>query len=606
MSAISTSLAVSTPAGRASTRSLARLSATPESGPREGSARRVASRQRRRRRGPRRRSGTRAWRRPARRRMSTPSSRSARCASRSERPCAAQAARTRSSIMSAVVQPAIESSGSWNRAEGSRHLRRVGPTVAKTSSSNSLGPSRSGKGVRRRRMRARTQRPPGTRMRLHAHRREPLDQQLGDASFLGLAPCCDPSPPGGIGRPCAAAWVVEAHQTEAPRSREAPGRSVRPSVGLTSCRGMPPPPPCGGWSCFSSGFSATIASVVSSSAATLAAFWSAERTTLVGSMTPALIRSSYSSVAALKPKRALAVLAPCRRRSSPRRRRSPRSGAAAPRARGGRCRRPRACSVVELPSSAVERRLRAEQRDAAAGHDALFDRRARRVQRVLDARLLLLHLGLGRRADLDHRDAAGELREALLELLAVVVGGGLLDLRADLGACGPRSPSSPRAVDRSWCCPCRSRRFLARPRSLSVTFSSLRPSSSAITWPPVRIAMSSSIALRRSPKPGAFTAAHVQRAAELVHDERRERLALDVLGDDQQRLAAGARSARARGSRSFMFEIFFSCIRISGVLEHDLHALRGRSRSRARGSRGRTACPRPRRASVSSPWPPRP
>jgi hypothetical protein len=38
------------------------------------------------------------------------------------------------------------------------------------------------------------------------------------------------------------------------------------------------------------------------SPATEAAFCSAARTTLVGSMTPALMRSSYSSVAALKPK----------------------------------------------------------------------------------------------------------------------------------------------------------------------------------------------------------------------------------------------------------------------------------------------------------------
>ncbi len=37
-------------------------------------------------------------------------------------------------------------------------------------------------------------------------------------------------------------------------------------------------------------------------------------------------------------------------------------------------------------------------------------------------------------------------------------------------------------------------------------FSSLRPTSSEMTWPPVRIAMSCSMALRRSPKPGALTA----------------------------------------------------------------------------------------------------
>src|SRR2546430_1323847 len=49
--------------------------------------------------------------------------------------------------------------------------------------------------------------------------------------------------------------------------------------------------------------------------------------------------------------------------------------------------------------------------------------------------------------------------------------------------------------------------FLARPSMLSVTFSSLMPRSSEIAWPPVRMAMSCSIALRRSPKPRAFTAA---------------------------------------------------------------------------------------------------
>ena len=48
---------------------------------------------------------------------------------------------------------------------------------------------------------------------------------------------------------------------------------------------------------------------------------------------------------------------------------------------------------------------------------------------------------------------------------------------------------------------------LARPSMSSVTFSSLMPRSSEITWPPVRTAMSSSMALRRSPKPGALTAA---------------------------------------------------------------------------------------------------
>src|SRR5712672_134571 len=68
------------------------------------------------------------------------------------------------------------------------------------------------------------------------------------------------------------------------------------------------------------------------------------------------------------------------------------------------------------------------------------------------------------------------------------------------------------------------------PSMSRVTFSSLMPRSSLITWPPVRIAMSSSIALRRSPNPGALTAT----AAQLVDDQGGQRLAFDVFGDDQQ------------------------------------------------------------------------
>ena len=48
--------------------------------------------------------------------------------------------------------------------------------------------------------------------------------------------------------------------------------------------------------------------------------------------------------------------------------------------------------------------------------------------------------------------------------------------------------------------------------------------------------MSLSISLRRSPKPGALTATRRERAAQLVDDERRERFAFDVFGDDEQRL----------------------------------------------------------------------
>src|SRR3989454_10591629 len=74
----------------------------------------------------------------------------------------------------------------------------------------------------------------------------------------------------------------------------------------------------------------------------------------------------------------------------------------------------------------------AQQGHAAARNDAFLHRGAGRVERVLDAGLLLLHRGLGRGADLDDGHAAGQLGQPLLQLLAVVVARRLLDLGADL------------------------------------------------------------------------------------------------------------------------------------------------------------------------------
>jgi hypothetical protein len=64
---------------------------------------------------------------------------------------------------------------------------------------------------------------------------------------------------------------------------------------------MSPPPgaPAGAFSF--SGLSATTTSVVRNRAAMEAAFWSADRVTLAGSMIPAASRSTYSPVAASSP-----------------------------------------------------------------------------------------------------------------------------------------------------------------------------------------------------------------------------------------------------------------------------------------------------------------
>ena len=73
-----------------------------------------------------------------------------------------------------------------------------------------------------------------------------------------------------------------------------------------------------------------------------------------------------------------------------------------------------------------------EQGRAAAGDDAFLDRGLGRMHGVLDPVLALLDLDLGGAADLDDRHAAGQLGQPLLQLLAVIVGGRLLDLRLEL------------------------------------------------------------------------------------------------------------------------------------------------------------------------------
>src|SRR5229473_3515226 len=112
--------------------------------------------------------------------------------------------------------------------------------------------------------------------------------------------------------------------------------------------------------------------------------------------------------------------------------------------------------------------------------------------------------------------------------------------------------------------------FLARPRSESCTFSSLMPRSSLMTLPPVRIPMSSSMALRRSPKPGALTAA--------IFSVPRSLLTTRVASASPSTSSAissiglpSLATCSSKGSRSFIELIFFSWIRISAFSK--LHAL---------------------------------
>src|SRR5260370_3033810 len=88
---------------------------------------------------------------------------------------------------------------------------------------------------------------------------------------------------------------------------------------------------------------------------------------------------------------------------------------------------------VVLRAYLLQYRGGAKECDAAAWQDAFLDCGPGGVHRVVDAILALLHLDLGGPTDADHRNAAGELRQPLLQLLLVIVGRSLLDLHFDLG-----------------------------------------------------------------------------------------------------------------------------------------------------------------------------
>src|ERR1700685_3857042 len=170
------------------------------------------------------------------------------------------------------------------------------------------------------------------------------------------------------------------------------------------------------------------ASVVRNSAAMDAAFCRAERVTLAGSMMPAANMSTYSPVAAFRPKPGSsdrtfsattppsrpALIAICLSGSS-----SARRTDCVPR---GPAPHMRALGLVPRQLELLERELaRLEQGHAATGDDTLLDRGLGVAHRVLDAVLALLALDLGRRAGLDDGHAASQLGQPLLQLLPVVV-----------------------------------------------------------------------------------------------------------------------------------------------------------------------------------------
>jgi hypothetical protein len=164
--------------------------------------------------------------------------------------------------------------------------------------------------------------------------------------------------------------------------------------------------------------------------------------------------------------------------------------------------------LVALELQLVDRSAGPEQRGAATGDDALLDGRPGRREGVLDAVLLLLELHLGGGADLDHGHAPGQLGQALLQLLAVPVRVGVLDLGLDLVDPALHVLLGPATVDDGGVV-LGDDDLAGGAEQVEGGVLELEADLLGDDLAPVRMAMSCSIALRRSPKPGALTAADV-------------------------------------------------------------------------------------------------
>ena len=184
----------------------------------------------------------------------------------------------------------------------------------------------------------------------------------------------------------------------------------------------------------------------------------------------------------------------------------------------------------------VDRVRGREERDAAARDGALSDRGAGGVERVLEEVLVGLHLGLRLASYAHDRDATRELREALFELLAVVVARGALDLGLDLDAAILDGSGFASALDDGARVLCDAD-LLGRAEVLRRDLVEGDPELVGDRCSAGQGGDVAEVGLATLTEARRLHGADVEDAAQLVHDERRERLALDVLGDDEERRA---------------------------------------------------------------------
>src|SRR5579872_1080211 len=195
---------------------------------------------------------------------------------------------------------------------------------------------------------------------------------------------------------------------------------------------------------------------------------------------------------------------------------------------------PDAGRLVTLAAQVAQVGGHVHQGCAAPGDDALLDGGPGGGDGVLQAVLLLLQLHLGGGTGPQHADPAGQLGQPLLQLLAVPVGVGVLDLGPDLPDPVLDLGLVARAV-----------------HDRGVVLGDDDPAGAAQGLQADRLQLDADLladhgaagqdghvgqhGLAAVAEAGRLHRDHVEQAADLVDHQGREGLALDVLGHDQQR-----------------------------------------------------------------------
>src|SRR5215469_14216202 len=213
----------------------------------------------------------------------------------------------------------------------------------------------------------------------------------------------------------------------------------------------------------------------------------------------------------------------------------------------------------------------ADERRAAAGNDAFLNGCASGVHCVLDASFLFLQLGLGSRANLDDRNAADQLGKALLELLLVIVGGGVFDLLADLLDAAFDFGRLAGALDEG-------RVVLVNGDLLGaaeVFDLHVLELDAEILGDGLAAGQGCDVfehGFTAIAEPRGLYRSALQRAAELVDHQSRERFAFDFFRDDQQRLA-GLGDAFEQGQQVLHGADFLFVDEDADVFEGAFHAI---------------------------------